>query len=177
MKLIRVPVSGVSSDRARQHAGMAAPDLLHRREGELCLVTGPEPIGKEKGRLSMALVFSDDFLDFWKEYPRRVAKIAAFKAFLKAVKLGVENEVIIAGVRKYRTAVAGKDPEYIAHPATWLNAGRWDDEYPDHAATTVNGKGNGSGSASGRPQPPSVVAATLRVIAANDQRKGKASLF
>jgi hypothetical protein len=32
------------------------------------------------------------------------------------------------GVEQLRIQVAGKDPQFTPHAATWLNAGRWDDE-------------------------------------------------
>lgn len=65
---------------------------------------------------------------FWDVYPRRVAKKAAMKA-LDRVRKGSEVpfEVLISAVKIYARAVAGKDVQYVAHPATWLNAGRWDD--------------------------------------------------
>ncbi len=71
-----------------------------------------------------------DFAAFWQAYPRRVAKLAAWRAYQRARRT-VDAETILAGVRRYVEYVEqrGTEPEYIAHPATWLNAGRWDDEY------------------------------------------------
>ncbi len=43
-----------------------------------------------------------------------------------------------AGAERYAAATAGKDPEFIAHPKTWLNAERWTDE-PDQPRDTDNG--------------------------------------
>jgi hypothetical protein len=66
---------------------------------------------------------------FWLQYPRRVAKKAARSAFERVRKSGeVDFDTLVAGVRNYAAAVAGKDMQYVAHPATWLNQGRWDDE-------------------------------------------------
>lgn len=63
---------------------------------------------------------------FWKTYPRRVGKQAAQKAFLKALKAATAEE-IIGGAKRY-----AEDPNraasFTAHPTTWLNAGRWNDE-------------------------------------------------
>ena len=66
------------------------------------------------------------FNEFWKEYPRRLDKGAAFKAFRSALKrAGFED--ILAGAIKY-----AKDPfrdsEYTKYPATWLNADSWENE-------------------------------------------------
>lgn len=67
-----------------------------------------------------------DFADFWAVYPRKIAKAAALKAWNKAVKSAAAEDVI-AGARRY-----AEDPNraerFTAHPATWLNAGRWEDE-------------------------------------------------
>jgi len=69
----------------------------------------------------------DRFDEFWSAYPRRVGKQAAIKAWRKAVEL-TDPDTIIEGARRYAAARDGEDPKYTAHPSTWLNAGRWDDE-------------------------------------------------
>ncbi len=63
---------------------------------------------------------------FWAVYPRKIGKLAALKAFAKARKTATLDD-IIAGVDRY---VMYK-PDYAdwAHPTTWLNAGRWMDDY------------------------------------------------
>lgn len=66
------------------------------------------------------------FDEFWKVYPRKVAKQAAEKAYAKAIKDTDEN-VIIAGARRYADDPNRVDA-FTAHPTTWLNAGRWNDE-------------------------------------------------
>lgn len=72
---------------------------------------------------------SGDFDAFWKAYPRRVGKQAAAKAYANAVK-NADPAALLVGAQRYAAARQGEDPHYTAHPATWLNAGRWDDE-PD----------------------------------------------
>lgn len=69
----------------------------------------------------------DRFDEFWSTYPKRVAKQAAIKAWRKAIKIA-DPDTIINGARRYAEARRGDDPQYTAHPSTWLNAGRWDDE-------------------------------------------------
>ncbi len=68
---------------------------------------------------------------FWAAYPRRIAKKAAFKAFEKAIREGATIEIILPAIEKYKAWLSSSDgwrPE-PAHPQTWLNQGRWDDEY------------------------------------------------
>jgi hypothetical protein len=66
------------------------------------------------------------FDEFWDIYPRRVAKEAARKAWASAIKKA-DVETILAGARRYRDDPA-REPEFTAHPSTWLNQGRWGDE-------------------------------------------------
>lgn len=76
-----------------------------------------------------------DFEEFYAAYPRHVGKEAARRAFVKAVKNKAPAADIIEGARRYAaaTAAAGTETRYIAHPATWLNAGRWSDDMEDAA--------------------------------------------
>lgn len=76
-----------------------------------------------------------DFEEFYAAYPRHVGKEAARRAFVKAVKNKSQAADIIEGARRYAaaTAAAGTETRYIAHPATWLNAGRWSDDMEDAA--------------------------------------------
>lgn len=67
-----------------------------------------------------------DFDWFWKEYPLKVGKQAARKAFEKAL-LTATFEEILQGAKNYRSD-PNRHPSYTAHASTWLNAGRWADE-------------------------------------------------
>lgn len=90
---------------------------------------------KTKKKSSTPARVESDFLDFYTEYPRHVGKEAARRAFVKAVKSGTPAADIVEGARRYAaaTAAAGTETRYIAHPATWLNAGRWNDDMADAA--------------------------------------------
>lgn len=72
----------------------------------------------------------ENFYLFWKAYPKKVAKPRARKAFDKINPDDTLLEKILAGVaRAKKTRQWVKDSgEYIPHPATWLNAKRWEDE-------------------------------------------------
>jgi hypothetical protein len=67
-----------------------------------------------------------DFDEFWTAYPRKQGKEAARKAFIKAATIA-NPEVIIEGAKRYASD-PNRKKEFTAHAATWLNAGRWDDE-------------------------------------------------
>ena len=66
------------------------------------------------------------FEEFWQEYPRKTGKEAARRAWEKA-SARVGADAILAGLR---AALWPSDSQFIPHPATWLNQGRWDDEAP-----------------------------------------------
>lgn len=68
----------------------------------------------------------DAFDTFWSVYPRRTGKAAARKAWDKAHKTA-DAELIIGGAHVYAED-PNRDPAFTKHPATWLNAGCWDDE-------------------------------------------------
>lgn len=70
---------------------------------------------------------SDAFDAFYFAYPRKVGKEAARRAFERAVRR-TEAAVILAGARRYAADPNLPEKKYIPHPASWLNAGRWDDE-------------------------------------------------
>lgn len=74
------------------------------------------------------------FAEFWAEYPKKVGKGAAEKAFRK-LKASVYPLLIPAIERQRRTAQWQKDGgQYIPNPATWLNQERWLDEGTDAPA-------------------------------------------
>jgi hypothetical protein len=69
----------------------------------------------------------DEFDQWYSRYPKKEAKEAARKAFIKARKT-VDLKALIEGVDRYVEATKDKDRQFLALPATWLNAGRWADE-------------------------------------------------
>lgn len=62
---------------------------------------------------------------FWSEYPIKVGKAAAKKAWVKAIKVEAPD-VIIQGAVRY-AADPNRHPSFTAHASTWLNAHRWTD--------------------------------------------------
>lgn len=76
----------------------------------------------------------EPFEIFWEAYPRKVAKVAARKAW-RAVPAKIGMDDLMELTRRFADHVIGKDPEHIAHPATWLNGERWTDELPDRSQT------------------------------------------
>ena len=73
---------------------------------------------------------SDAFDAFWAEYPKKVGKQAARKAF-ESLEPALYPAVISA-VRAQRDCDqwTKENGRYIPNPATWLSQGRWEDEPP-----------------------------------------------
>lgn len=85
------------------------------------------------------------FEKFYSLYPRRINKLQASKSYLKALKLGVTDEQLINGVIEYQHWCDrnGTAREYICHPATWLNQGRWENDYrADDSSKSATGNSN-----------------------------------
>lgn len=64
---------------------------------------------------------------FWAEYPKKVGKGQAQKAFSK---ISVPVETLIEAVQRQRNSVQWQKDggQYIPNPATWLNQRRWEDD-------------------------------------------------
>lgn len=73
------------------------------------------------------------FAVFWQEYPRKVGKKPALKAFAKIAPDGAMMDVILTSLRIQRKSMqwTRNNGEFIPHPATWLAQERWTDELPD----------------------------------------------
>lgn len=69
----------------------------------------------------------DRFDEFWCEVPRKIGKGQARRAWSAALKKA-DADTIISGVRRYAAERRGEDQKFTAHPATWLNGERWEDE-------------------------------------------------
>ena len=70
--------------------------------------------------------YIDRFDTFWKHYPRKVAKPNALKAWLKLKPDDDLTKKIISAVSKQN--LSAREEKFVPHPASWLNAQRWEDE-------------------------------------------------
>lgn len=72
----------------------------------------------------------DGFADFWKAYPKKVAKPQALKAWKKAKPSGQVLADLMTALEKQKVSADWlKDGgQFVPYPATWLNARRWEDE-------------------------------------------------
>lgn len=83
--------------------------------------------------------FKNDFDVFWKEVPRKVGKKGAMRAFKAACK-DSSAEKITASMIAFAAdcKLKGTEQRFIPMPASWLNAGRYDDEVVKEEAKHEN---------------------------------------
>ncbi|CAL9605512.1 hypothetical protein SUDANB95_05480 [Actinosynnema sp. ALI-1.44] len=94
------------------------------------VTNGVTALGTTKGTTRGTTNARDEqFAAFYDAYPRHIGKAAARKAWDKAVSAGTDPAVILAGAQRFATERAGQDPKYTPYPASWLRAGRWEDEH------------------------------------------------
>jgi general stress protein YciG len=76
--------------------------------------------------------YPEDFLLFWEQYPKKVGKDAALKAWKAAIQRALPEEIITGAERYARDPK--RDPQYTKDPQGWLAAGKWADQ-PEPART------------------------------------------
>jgi len=69
-----------------------------------------------------------NFETFWSMYPRKIAKGAALKAWLKLTPLDQQLAIDALPNHVKHWEIKQTEKEYICYPATWLNGWRWLDE-------------------------------------------------
>ena len=85
---------------------------------------------KRKPRASLADDGGEHFKTFWTAYPKKAGKDAAKKSFVKRKFDEQAFEKVMAALNEQKASEQWvKDAgQFIPHPATWLNQGRFDDE-------------------------------------------------
>jgi len=87
--------------------------------------TTKNTITKEEQIKNNERTYSDsEFDSFWSNYPKKVDKGAAVRAFKKALKTSPAPE-IIEGAKRYAEDPNLPDKQFVKNPATWLNAEAW----------------------------------------------------
>jgi hypothetical protein len=80
-------------------------------------------VATEGGRES----YSDEFETWWSEYPRKIAKGTASRAWKGAISKA-SFDVLLDSVKAFAIKCSLVEQQYIPHAATWLNGERWNDE-------------------------------------------------
>jgi uncharacterized protein YdaU (DUF1376 family) len=80
--------------------------------------------------------YIDRFDIFWKQYPRKVAKPNALKAWLKIKPDDVVLKKMLDAINHQQ--LPSKEIQFVPHPASWLNANRWEDEITAPTTNVMN---------------------------------------
>lgn len=100
----------------------------------------PTPTPTSKANKKPTQKPADGFDDWWKQYPKKVGKIDAQKAYRAAIKQGATPQILLDGLRRHNVnwKTANTERQYIPNPASWLRKGRWEDELdtPDSGQAT-----------------------------------------
>jgi len=111
------PVAGLPDGRGTGSSIEHYPSEHHQEEHHETRTPVRKPVNLDDDPL---------FAEFWATYPRREGKGAARSAWLRAIRK-TDPATIIAGAARYRDD-KNRVQAYTAHPGTWLNGERWDDE-------------------------------------------------
>ena len=95
--------------------------------------SNPNPIRDIRADAQSARTGERNFDKLWSVYPRHEGKQAALKAFEKINPDDELLERMINAIMAQKKSAQWADPQFIPHPATWLNGHRWEDE-PTKAA-------------------------------------------
>lgn len=82
----------------------------------------------------------DGFATFWEQYPKKVAKHQALKAWAKIKPVGQVLDDLMAGLQRQKLSTDWQKDggQFVPYPASWLNGRRWDDEMSAAPAATAS---------------------------------------
>jgi uncharacterized protein YdaU (DUF1376 family) len=109
------------------------PEITHtvsENNPEITLTNNHKPITNTPKPPAKTLGANERFERFWLAYPRKVGKDAARRAFDKRKP---DDELLSRMLAKVREQAGSVDwikdgGQFVPHPATWINQGRWQDE-------------------------------------------------
>ena len=112
------PANADFADTENSKERQKAPEYEYEYEYEL---------DKDKNRDMCA---GDAFEDFWKEYPKKVGKADARKAWAKVKPSQSLVAKMMETLRRAKTSDqwTRDNGRFVPNPSTWLNQGRWEDD-------------------------------------------------
>ncbi len=100
--------------------------------------------GKETCEQPSKTLVERRFDEFWAAYPKKVGKKAAWAAWKKVKPDAELFDKIMTAISKAKATEQWQreNGRFIPNPTTWLNQGRWDDEYGEVMADGINSRNN-----------------------------------
>jgi len=87
--------------------------------------------------------YTDDFLEFWKTYPRKKAKADAFKAWTQTLESHPPD--MMRRVKRFSASWMQRDRSeltYCPYPASWLRGHGWEDDVTFNSKVKPMGSGH-----------------------------------
>lgn len=112
-----------TEDSLRAHGGLTEGSLTKEKEK---IKEREEEIYIDQKNEKCQKMQKADFETFWKQYPRKVGRGAALRTFQRIDRALLE--IILASLEQQKKMEQWQEPQFIPHPATWLNQERWCDE-------------------------------------------------
>jgi hypothetical protein len=116
-----------AANKRWSHANDDANAMQNDANGMQTVCPEPEPEPEPFTSKEVNTIGDSAFDEFWSFYPRKIGKGGAKKTWEKITRR-VKPEVIIEGARRMASDPNLPETQFIPHPSTWLNEGRWDDE-------------------------------------------------
>lgn len=112
--------AGKASAEQRKNKRIAVDEqVLNECSTDVQLTNNHKPITDNQ-------IYISSFDTFWKQYPRKIAKDNARKAWLKIKPDEDLVQKILTAVKTHKTFKV--EEQFIPHAASWLNQNRWEDE-------------------------------------------------
>ena len=128
--------NGIFAEEETEKAEKTALSEQEENNGEQKGTTGNKRSGEGEGEgegkgEKIYTSKSAEFFLFWKEYPNKKNKQTAMARWDRMRVTAGLYEKIMEGLARAKNSRewAEKDGRYIPHPASWLNAGGWENEY------------------------------------------------
>lgn len=117
-----------AADQAKRAAGARWAAAERDAAGNASSMPTAMPKREERdNNTSSPSEIDSDFEAWYSNYPKKVGKQGAIKAYRKARK-SVSAEDLVNGLAAQLPRMLTSERRFIANPATWLNDGRWEDE-------------------------------------------------
>jgi len=146
-RLINRKLDGIRLAQKRQRlkqveSGRRGAEVVWEKRRQAKQLDG-NPIGDAKGSPCLAFAFANNrdnssslrseelslsFDHFWSAYPRKVGKQKCLRWWKSHKPDATLLQKMLAALEQQTRSRQWQDPQYIPHPYTWLNQGRWEDE-------------------------------------------------
>jgi hypothetical protein len=109
--------------------GLLNPNRLHTQSVRIDKIKGTKESKETKERVDCL------FEQFWANYPKKISKVFAHKAFSKLDPDDALFDTMLDALDQYRYSEqwSRNDGQFIPYPANWITNRRWEDQIEDYS--------------------------------------------